>query len=291
MQPDNMPNPLDQTLLERLHLPMNATRRLRLMRGLIHLVDGTSRAFFRKPFFGLRECEALWQELDMATDMDLVDALLSLKGGTTLSPHGLEHVPETGPALIASTHPTGPFDFIAHAGALIKRRPDLRVVANNDARTFLGTDRIVSVRVNRHNRALSARATMAGMEEHLRAGGALLIFGSGRVPRRAGSGLIEPRWRNGTSRVSQTCNVPIIPASIDVRNSRYYYRLRHLAWRLSGSDNFAVTVGSLRYLIEMLDQLGGQYDLHYGAPLAPGSPPELVQKQAESLVPGLYYGS
>ncbi|MBR9841617.1 MAG: hypothetical protein GYB25_00530 [Rhodobacteraceae bacterium] len=284
-------NPLDQTLTERLFLPEDATVRLRLMRGLIHMVDGTSRTLFRKPFFGLRECEALWKELDMATDMDLVAALLALKGGTALEAHGIDHIPETGPALIASTHPTGPFDFVAHAGALIKRRPDLKVVANNDARTFLGADRIVSVRVNRHNRALSARRTVTAMETHLRDGGALLIFGSGRVPRRAGSGLIEPHWRSGATRVSKTCNIPIIPASIDVRNSRYYYRLRHLAWRLSGSDNFAVTVGSLRYLIEMLDQLGGRYDLHYGAPLAAGTAPELIQKQAESLVPGLYYGT
>ncbi len=81
-------NPLDQILLERLHLPEDATTRLRLMRGLIHMVDGTSRSLFGKPFFGLRECEALWRDLDLVTDLDLIDALLSLDGGTTLEPHG-----------------------------------------------------------------------------------------------------------------------------------------------------------------------------------------------------------
>ena len=283
-----MPHPLDETILEHLHLPADATLRLRLIRSLIHMVDGTSRTFFRKPFFGLRECETLWQELDMATDTELIEALLALKGGTDLTPHGIDHVPETGPALIASTHPTGPFDFIAHAGALLDRRPDLKVVANNDTQTFLGADRIVSVRINRRRRAVSARATMAAMERHLHDGGALLIFGSGRVPPRTAGKLTERRWRTGTTRVSEACNLPIIPAGLNVHNSRYYYRLRDLAWRLSGSDSFAVTVGSLRYLIEMLDQLGGRYDLHYGAPLPPGSPPELIQKHAEALVPDLY---
>lgn len=269
-------------------MPHDALIRLHLMRGLIHLVDGTSRTLFHKPFFGLRECEALWRDLGMATDLDLIGKLLSLKGGTTLDAHGIENVPETGPALIASTHPSGPFDFIAHAGALLSRRPDLKVVAHDDTRTFLGDDRVVSVRVDRHNHALSARATIAAMENHLRDGGALLIFGSGRVPHSDGKTLFERHWRPGATRVSQTCDVPVIPAGINVRNSRYYYRLRQLAHRLSGSDNVAVTVGSLRYLIEMLDQLGGRYDLHYGPPLAPGSPPELLQRHAEALVPGLY---
>lgn len=281
--------PLDTILLERLHMPPDARIRLRLMRGLIHTVDSTSRGLFGKPFFGLRECEALWRDLGMATDLELIDKLLTLNGGTTLAPHGLDNVPATGPALIASTHPSGPFDFIAHAGVLLEKRPDLKVVAHDDTRTFLGPDRVVSVRVNRHNFALSARRSIAAMEAHLREGGALLIFGSGRVPHSDGKTLLERRWRPGATRVSEACGVPIIPASIDVRNSRYYYRLRQLALRLSGgSDNFAVTVGSLRYLIEMLDQLGGRYDLHYGPALAPGSPPELLQKSAESLVPGLY---
>ena len=284
--------PLDAALLERLHLPADARKRFRLLRGVLASSDTVSRLAFGKPFFALREIEALLDRLKGVKGPALIQTLLEQNGGSRIVPHGLENVPRHGPALIAATHPTGMFDFISHAGALAKHRPDLKVVANRESERFLGADVMIPVDIDNQNRATSARATHLAMKDHLEWDGAILIFGSGRVSNRKSGQLIEPVWRNGTSHLSKICGTPVIPAALDARNSSYYYRLRRLAQFLSGGDdNVGAMVGSLRYPAELLDQLGGSYEVHYGAPLAPGTKAEVLQSHAEGLVPGLYVGS
>lgn len=281
--------PLDAALLERLHLPADAHKRLRLLRGTIATSDAISRTVFGKPFFALREIEALLDRLGGMSGPTLVETLLQQNGGSRIVSHGLEHVPVRGPALIAATHPTGMFDFISHAGALAPHRPDLKVVANRETERFLGPEMMIAVDIDNQNRATSARATHIAMKEHLEQGGALLIFGSGRVSNRKSGQLVEPDWRNGTSHLSKTCDTPVIPAALNARNSSYYYRLRWLAQVLSGGDdNVGAMVGSLRYPAELLDQLGGEYEVYYGAPLAPGTEAGVLKSHAEALVPGLY---
>jgi hypothetical protein len=127
------------------------------------------------------------------------------------------------------------------------------------------------------------------MQAHLLDGGALLVFGSGRVPRMTNGLLVEPEWRTGITRMSEAADAPIVPASADMRNSRHYYRTRNLARILSGgNDDFGRTVASLRYVSELLAKLGGHYHVHYGPVVAPGTPPEDLKRLAEGLVPGLY---
>lgn len=223
------------------------------------------------------------------TGTDLLQNLLRRNGGTKVLAHGLEHVPAHGPVIVASTHPTGMFDFVAHASALQQVRPDLKVVANQEVERFLGPDSVVSVDIDKKNRAKSPRSTYAAMQQHLENDGALLIFGSGRVPGSKQGQLVEPDWRCGTSRISQICQVQIVPASVNARNSRYYYRIRKLAEVLScGDQNFGAMVGSLRYSAELLEKLGGQFEVHYGAQLEPGTAPQILKRAAERLVPGLY---
>jgi len=281
--------PLDAALRERLHFSADAHMRLRLVRGGISTIDATSRTLFGKPFFALREIEKLLEQIDGVTGLQLVKKLLSQSGGTRIRAFGIKNVPETGPALIAGTHPTGIFDFLSHAGALVELRPDLKVVANRETERFLGSEMMIPVDIDKRNRATSARATHQAMKEHLQQGGALLIFGSGRVSNRRSGRLFEPDWRNGTSHLSKICELPVIPAALNAVNSRYYYRLRGAAQFLSGGDdNVGAMVGSLRYAAELLDQLGGYYEVHYGAPMAPGTAAGVLKSRAEGLVPGLY---
>lgn len=127
------------------------------------------------------------------------------------------------------------------------------------------------------------------MQAHLQDVGALLIFGSGRAPHCGNGRLVESGWRSGASRASLACGVPVVPAAIDARNSRIYYWLRSAAQVLSaGNDDFGAMVGSLRYAAELIDKLGGRFDVHYGRPIPPGGTPDALNTAAESLVPGLY---
>lgn len=283
------PSPLDALLRARLRIPTGADRRLALLRRALGAIDVMNRRLTGQAFFALRETEEVLIHLDGRTGPALVEALLAMNGGTTLAAQGIAHVPRTGPVIIASTHPIGTFDFIAHAGALRDHRSDLKVVANRETERFLGPDLTIAVDLDRRDRVLTARQTFSGMKAHLDAGGALIVFGSGRVAGERAGLLREPPWKPGITRISAACGAPIVPASPDMRNSRHYYRTRRLARLLSGgNDDFGRTVASLRYVSELLAKLGGSYRLHYGPPAPPGTPPDRLQSLAEELVPGLY---
>ena len=281
--------PLDSALKERLHLRGDNPMSLRLIRGLINGSDAISRWARGRPFLALKESEDLLVQLHGLKGRDLVQAVLAHNGGTQLTPLGLENVPPNGPVIIAATHPTGMFDFVAHAGALLEKRPDLKVVANLEVQKFLGPEIIVPVSIDKQNRAKSGTETALAMQHHLQANGALLIFGSGRVPDQRRGALIEPEWRRGASSVSETTQAPIIPAGLNARNSGTYYKLRAIARFFSGgNDNFGAMIGSLRYTAELLEKLGGAHEVRYGAPLPPGTDPKTIQSLAEGLFPDLY---
>jgi hypothetical protein len=280
---------MDELLRARLRITEGAEMRIKALRILMGAVDAFNRTFTGQAFFALRETAQTLIELDGRTGPALIEALLAMKGGTNIIPHGLENIPATGPVVIGATHPIGTFDFIAHAGALLDHRPDIKVVADREAERFLGTDLIIAVDQDRKERVLSARATRGGMQSHLEDGGALLIFGSGRVPYMKDGLLVEPDWRGGTTWASKVAQAPIVPASADMRNSRHYYRTRTIARILSGgNEGISRTVASLRYVSELLAKLGGTYHVHYGPPQPPGTGPQELQTLAETLVPGLY---
>ncbi|MEQ9695450.1 1-acyl-sn-glycerol-3-phosphate acyltransferase [Shimia sp. SDUM112013] len=281
---------MDDLLRARLQITEGAALRIKALRMAMSVIDAFNRTFTGQSFFALREVENILIRLDGRQGRDLIQMLLDENGGTPVTPHGLENIPKTGPTIIASTHPVGTFDFVAHAAALMDHRTDIKVVANREAERFLGEDTIIPVDVDKNNRTQRARATQHEMKAHLETGGALLIFGSGRVPFEDKNGyLVEPEWRSGTTRVSAACNVEIVPASANMRNSRHYYRTRNIARFLSGgNEGFARTVASLRYASELFAKLGQKHDVFYGAPLPPGTPPEQIKEAAETLAPGLY---
>lgn len=282
-------NPMDALLRARLRIPHGAAWRLKALRLVMNSVDTFNRSATGQAFFALRETEQALLELDGRTGPDLIHALLAMKGGTRITAHGLDNIPQQGPVVIGATHPIGTFDFVAHAGALLDHRPDLKVVANREAERFLGANRIIAVDMDRKDNVLFARQTRRGMQTHLQDGGALMIFGSGRVPDMKNGLLIEPPWRAGVTRMSAACQAPVVPASTDMRNSHHYYQTRKLARIVSGgNEDFGRTVASLRYVSELLAKLGGDYDVHYGPVQPPGTSADDLKTLAEALVPGLY---
>ena len=282
-------DPLDELLRARLRIPVGSDLKLLALRWLMGTIDAANRITTGHAFFALREIREMLITLDGRTGTELIDALLGMKGGTTITPHGLEHVPAEGAVIIGSAHPIGTFDFIAHAGALLHHRPDLKVVAGREAERFLGKERLIAVDLDRNDKVLTVRQTLSGMRAHLQAEGALLVFGSGRVPRMQNGVLVEPPWRNGITRMSVECDAPIVPASPNMKNSSHYYRTRRIAAFLSGgNDEFGRRVASLRYASELFAKLGGAYDVHYGPIQPSGTTAEVLQELAEGLVPGLY---
>jgi len=280
---------LDDALRERLHLKSNSQVTLNLVRAAMHSSDAICRVLSGHPFFGLKETETILTDLPGLTGERLIRAVLARDGGTEIVAHGLDNIPETGPVIIAATHPTGLFDFVAHAAVLLERRPDLKVVANRETERFLGPDIIIPVQFDKHNMATSPVKARRAMFRHVDEGNAMMVFGSGRVPDRRNGRLVEPKWRRGLAMVANAVKAPIIPAALDARNSDAYYRTRAVARALSGgNDNFGAMIGSLRYMTEMMMKLGSRHHVYYGEPLASSTKPQQVKDAAEGLVPGLY---
>ena len=280
---------MEELLRARLRIPVGADLRLKALLALLGSIDSISRLTTGQAFFALRESRKMLATLDGKTGKDLLRALLGMEGGTKVMARGLENVPARGPVVIGSTHPIGTFDFIAHAAALLEHRPDIKVVAGRESERFLGSDLLVAVDLDRKDKVITARKTLQGMREHLEDDGALIVFGSGRVPKMENGLLVEPPWRNGITRISAECNAPIVPASTAMRNSRHYYRTRRVAAILSGgNDEFGRRVASLRYPSELFAKLGGSYDVHYGEIQEGGTAPARLKELAENLVPGLY---
>jgi len=282
-------DPMETLLRARLRIPVGADLRIKGLLSLLQGIDNLSRVTTGRAFFAIRESRKMLVTLGDKTGVDLVRALLDMEGGTKVTARGIENVPSTGPVLIASTHPIGTFDFIAHAAALLDHRPDLKVVAGRESERFLGTNLMVPVDLDRKDKVLTARNTLQGMRDHLNIGGALIIFGSGRVPKMEKGLLVEPPWRSGVTRMSNECNAPIVPASTAMRNSNHYYNTRRIAaWLTGGNDDFGRRVASLRYPSELFAKLGGSYDVHYGPVQKVGTEPQRLKVLAEALVPGLY---
>ncbi len=288
-------HPADALLRARLRIPEGADYRLLALRGILRGVDVLSRVFTGRTFFALREAEAVLAELDGLVGDDLVRALLARNGGTqvtahglenVLTAHGLENVPKSGPVIIGSTHSFGTLDFLVHAAILLEHRPDMKVVADRESERreserFLGPDRMVVVDRDRKDRVVGLRRTRAAMTAHLESGGALLVFGSGRVSGMADGLLVEPPWRPGITRVSALTGAPVVPASAALRNSKSYYRTRRIAGFLGGgNDDFGREVAGLRYASELLAGLGGTYNVHYGPIQPPGTAPEKLKDLA-----------
>lgn len=287
--PKSPQHPIDELLRARLRIHEGADFWLAMLRNVIYGVDALCRTVTGRAFFSAREGEAVLSDLEGLEGADFIRGLLARNGGTKIVAHGLENIPKSGGVIIASTHPIGTFDFLTHAGALLDHRPDLKVVANREAERFLGREMMVAVDFDRSDRVLTARQTRQGMIDHLNDGGALLIFGSGKVPDCKGGRLIEPEWKSGVTRMSSHCDVPIVPASPKMCNSAHYYRTRKWARILSGNNAYiGREVAALRYSSELLAKLGGTYEVFYGPPLAAGTQPAELQRIAESLVPSLY---
>ncbi len=284
--------PLDEILRDRLHLKSRGRFTIAAIRAALATGDAVSRLFSGRPFFAMRESEDILRQVQGLQGIDLLNRVMSLEGGTEFEAQGLDNVPKTGPVLIAATHPTGLFEFCAHMKILHQVRPDIRVVANQETERFLGPDLIIPVRISKENRATHARSIRQNIIDHLDGGGAVLIFGSGRVADRQAGHLTEPEWRGGPTELSKETGAAIVPAALNACNSDGYYRTRAWARRLSGGNpHFGAMIGSLRYFWELLSKLGHRYTVIYGTAMPAGTDRDTLKAAAEGLVPGLYASS
>ncbi|NOX81543.1 MAG: acyltransferase [Alphaproteobacteria bacterium] len=190
---------------------------------------------------------------------DHISALLHLDMDVT----GLEHIPETGRVLIASTHPTGIPDGVAMYDALKQCRPDMTFFANRDAlRAAPGLEEmIIPVEWVADKRTrLRSRETLVSAIRAFNAEKCVVLFPSGRLAfMNDQKNLTEQEWLQSVAVFARKYDCPIVPAHITARNSWLYYWF----WKLNEE------LRDVTLFHELLNKKAKPYKVTFGPAISP----------------------
>ncbi len=192
---------------------------------------------------------------------DYVSDLLSLDVAVA----GLEHLPEKGRVLIASTHPTGIPDGVAMFDAIKHKRPDMTFFANRDAlRAAPGLeDMIIPVEwVAAKRTATRSRETLESAIRAFQHEKCVVLFPSGRLAFMSeNKQLVEQEWLATVATFARKYDCPVVPVHIEMRNSWLYYWF----WKLN------TELRDITLFHELLNKKNKTYRFTFGPAIAAGA--------------------
>jgi putative hemolysin len=154
--------------------------------------------------------------------LDMVEQVLDhLQIRCNIAPRELENIPETGPLVIVSNHPTGTLDGLALLYAVSRVRRDVKVVTNRMlshleplSNLFIPVDNI---------NGGTRKSSLSLMEQQLQSGGVLIFFPAGEVSRMTRKGIADSHWHSGFIKLAAKFRAPLLPAFIHAKNSPLFY--------------------------------------------------------------------
>ncbi|EFO32805.1 phospholipid/glycerol acyltransferase [Roseibium sp. TrichSKD4] len=203
--------------------------------------------------------------VDMANTVAAMDAeavfehlgqLLTLNVTTS----GLERVPESGPVVLVSNHPTGIADGIVLFDAIKKRRKDLAIFANRDAirinprlaEMIIPVEWRADFKSREKTKETLRIASSAFAKEK-----AVVLFPSGRLAYWHQGRLTERPWMTSAIALARKNKVPIIPMHMGGRNSGLFYFLARLSTELRDMTVFN----------ELLNKKNAEFTVNFGKPV------------------------
>ncbi|MEO1091295.1 MAG: 1-acyl-sn-glycerol-3-phosphate acyltransferase [Pseudomonadota bacterium] len=186
---------------------------------------------------------------------------------------GLGHVPPSGPIIVTPNHPTGIADGVVLFDALKAIRPDVVFFANRDALRVAPSleDMIIPVEwVSDRKSHARSRDTLVATHRAFQAGRCVVLFPAGRLAYWSWRGLRERTWQPTAINMARKYRAPIVPLSMQGRNSILFYALSQVSHELRDVTLFR----------ELLNKKGATYDVRIGAPIdshaLEGSPQDIV---------------
>jgi putative hemolysin len=141
----------------------------------------------------------------------------------------LGNIPQTGPFITVSNHPFGGIDAIILLKILMKRRPDVKVVANFLLQKIDPLKKLIlpSDGQGGTGEKKSHSEAIADAMNYVSEGHGLALFPAGEVSTyQAESGLIIDReWKEPVLMAIRAAGVPVIPVYFHGTNSRWYHIL------------------------------------------------------------------
>lgn len=212
---------------------------------------------------GLNNANRVYDAAKYAEKGAVEDALLDSMGIKRIA-HNSEVIKQFDgqPFITVSNHPYGHIDGISLIAEVIKYRPDYRVMVN----WMLGLVDIMDdhfIGVNPYSSDVVEKSSLAGVKEsiaHLKDGNALGFFPAGAISNPdKGNKLCDREWQAGVVKLIQKAKVPVIPVYISGCNSKFFYWLGKIDWRLR----------TLRLCHELNNKKNHTIELVFGKPIMP----------------------
>ncbi|MCL6269709.1 lysophospholipid acyltransferase family protein [Sansalvadorimonas sp. 2012CJ34-2] len=174
----------------------------------------------------------------------------------------MDNIPKSGPLVVIANHPFGGAEGVVLMDALLKVRPDVRVLSNQLLNSipglqslFIGVD-ILSNPSKEQRRAANKEAVSTATQ-WVKEGGALIIFPAGEV-----SGwdwktrkLKEATWRHTAGRILHETQANLLPVHVEGRNSFVFY----------GLGIIHPLLRTMRLVRELINKSGKQITLKLGS--------------------------
>jgi putative hemolysin len=141
--------------------------------------------------------------------------------GYDIHPDDYDHIPEKGPAIIISNHPTV-IDGLILLNTVAAVRNDIKIIANHVLPIIFPATKCISIGIKNMSGKIGHRQ-FAEMNNHLKKGGVLIICPAGKLASISLKGLREHPWHAGFAQLSLRNNAALVPVNINGRNSFQYY--------------------------------------------------------------------
>ena len=175
----------------------------------------------------------------------------------------LDHLPE-GAFITISNHPIGSVDGIMLIDIMASRRPDFKVMVNGIL-TKIGAmkDNFVSVMPDSTGNGPNP-ANINGVRyslQRLKEGHPMGFFPAGAISfyNKEDREIHDLPWTHSVIRLIKKANVPVYPVYFDFLNSRFFYWLGNISWKIR----------TLRIPAEAFNKRGKTVDVYIGEPISP----------------------
>lgn len=148
----------------------------------------------------------------------------------TLDAEGVsETIPASGPLVVMANHPFGGADAISLAALCVAKRPDLKVLANTAVARIPGwAERIYPLSILGERDAVRQNAkSLRAASEHLKAGGALMVFPAGEVAhwRSEAAGIVDGPWSPHVAALARKTGAHVVLVRFFGHNPAWFHLL------------------------------------------------------------------
>ena len=210
---------------------------------------------------GVNKLNKLYQRLAENVNNDFIDAFFDeLNLNIEFDENELRHIPKNGKFITISNHPFGAIDGLVLLKILKERRPDYKIMANFLLQNIPElSDKFIGVNPFENLKSKSSINGVKTAYSHLENGGALGMFPAGEVSSYQTNSrkVTDSQWKNGTIRIIQRSEAPVIPIFFSGGNSLFFH--------LIGLINPALRTAQLPK--EMLRKKDATLKIRIGSPI------------------------